>query len=60
MAGAESLARGGGPLAAHPSPRARALAHGSCALAAEAPKGSGSALEPPVAMYFHKKGIEIT
>ena len=46
-------------LAAHPSPRARALAHGSCALAAEAPKGSGSALEPPVAMYFHKKGIVI-
>ena len=26
-------------LAAHPSPSARALAHGSCALAAEAPQG---------------------
>ena len=47
-------------LAAHPSPRARTLAHGSCVLAAEAPKGSGLAHVPPVAMYVHKKGIEIT
>ena len=36
----------------------RPLAH--VKLGAKAPKGSGSALEPPVAMYFHKKGIEIT
>ncbi len=38
--------------------RGRPLAH--VKLGAKAPKGSGSALEPPVAMYFHKKGIEIT
>ena len=24
------------------------------------PKGRGQALGPPVAMYFHKKGVEIT
>ena len=36
-------------------PRARARGPMS-----KAPKGSGSALEPPAAMYFHKKGIEIT
>ena len=64
LLGAVPLAPGRRPprahLAAHPSPRARALAHGSCVLAAEAPKGSGPAPVPPVARYFHKKGIEIT
>ena len=33
-------------------------AHGP-KLGPKAPKGSGPALGPPVAMYFHKKGIEI-
>ena len=43
-----------------PSRRARTLAHGSWVLAAEAPTGSGPVPVLPVAMYFHKKGIEIT
>ena len=45
---------GGGGAAA----RARARAHGP-KLGRKAPKGSGPALGPPVAMYFHKKGIGI-
>ena len=45
----------GGGAAGPPGPGPR----GPCALAPKAPKGSGSALEPPAAMYFHKKGIEI-
>ena len=51
---------GHGPRARAHEPWARARALGSCALAAEAPKGSSPAPVPPVAMYFHKKGIEIT
>ncbi len=41
-----------GPLA-RTSPRAPAARP-------KAPKGRGQALGPPVAMYFHKKRIEIT
>ncbi len=33
---------------------------GPCALGPKAPKGSGPAPVAPVAMYFHKKGIDIT
>ena len=33
---------------------------GPCALVPKAPKGSGPAPVAPVAMYFHKKGIDIT
>ena len=33
---------------------------GPCALGPKRSKGSGPALGPPVAMYFHKKGMEIT
>ena len=60
LLGAVSLAPGRRPprahLAAHPSPRARALAHGSCALAlGPCPKGSKDSLGPHVGMYFHKK-----
>ena len=33
---------------------------GPCALLPESGKGSSPAPVPPVAMYFHKKGIEIT
>ena len=32
---------------------------GPCALLPESGKGSSPAPVPPVAMYFHKKGIEI-
>ncbi len=46
------LGRGGDPLA-RTSPRAPAARP-------KAPKGRGQALGPPVAMYFHKKRIEIT
>jgi len=40
-----------------PKRRARALGRLGSKLG---PMGPGPALGPPVAMYFHKKGIEIT
>ena len=43
-----------------PSPGLGGAVPGPGALGPCAPKGLGSALEPPVAMYFHKKGIGIT